>query len=65
MPWKSDAQRRWGNSASGASALGRQLVDEYNAKTKGLNLPPRLKPSTHLAHRIVRRGLDTSRSPMS
>jgi hypothetical protein len=39
MPWKSDAQRRWGNSRSGKKALGKKAVAEFNRKSKGKRLP--------------------------
>lgn len=45
MPFVSDAQRRWGNSPAGKKALGGQkAVDEWNASTKGLDLPERKAP---------------------
>lgn len=39
MPWKSQAQKRWGNSPSGQKALGKAGVAEWNAATKGKKLP--------------------------
>jgi hypothetical protein len=39
VPWKSAAQRRWGNSPSGHAALGDKGVDEWNAASKGMKLP--------------------------
>ena len=40
MPWKSEAQRKWGNSPAGIRALGgKKNVAEWNAATKGKNLP--------------------------
>ncbi len=41
MPFKSLAQERWGNSASGRAALGSKL-DEFNAASKGLKLPAKV-----------------------
>lgn len=43
MPWRSLAQERWGNSASGKKALGKSGVQEWNAATKGKKLPKRVK----------------------
>lgn len=55
MPWKSEAQRRWGNSPSGRKALGDAGVDEWNGATKGKKLPERKsKPSLHAR---VKKGL--------
>ncbi len=42
MPWKSGAQRRWGNSPAGHKALGAKGVHEWNEATKGKNLPERV-----------------------
>lgn len=42
MPWKSDAQRRWGNSPSGHKALGDRGVNEWNAASKGKKLPEKV-----------------------
>ena len=42
MPWKSDAQRRWGNSPAGHKALGDAGVAEWNHATKGKSLPAKL-----------------------
>jgi hypothetical protein len=39
MPWKSDKQRRWGNSPAGHQALGDAGVAEWNSATKGKKLP--------------------------
>ena len=39
MPWKSDAQRRWGNSPAGKRALGKEGVKHWNEETKGRKLP--------------------------
>jgi hypothetical protein len=47
MPWKSDAQRRWGNSPAGHKALGDSGVDEWNSASKGKKLPKKAtKPFT-------------------
>jgi hypothetical protein len=43
MPWASDAQRRWGNSPSGHKALGDKGVAEFNAASKGKDLPEKVK----------------------
>lgn len=37
MPWKSEAQRRWGNSPEGIKALGQKTVDEFNRATDEAN----------------------------
>lgn len=39
MPWASDAQRAWGNSATGRKELGAAKVAEYNEASKGKKLP--------------------------
>jgi len=39
MPWKTDKQRRWGNSPSGIKAMGHEKVYEFNEASKGMNLP--------------------------
>lgn len=39
MPWSSDKQRRWGNSPAGIVAMGQAKVNEFNAASKGANLP--------------------------
>lgn len=41
MPWKSDAQQKWGNSPAGRKALGDAGVAEWNSATKGKSLPER------------------------
>ena len=43
MPWRSHAQRKWGNSKAGLKALGKKGVAEWNASSKGLKLPKRVK----------------------
>ena len=44
MPWKSKAQRRWGNSPAGIKALGgKKAVEEWNKSTGGKKLPTRVK----------------------
>jgi hypothetical protein len=43
MPWKSEAQERWGNSPSGHAALGDAGVAEWNQASKGKKLPKRVK----------------------
>jgi len=42
MPWKSEAQRRWGNSPSGEKALGKAGVHEWDEATKGKSLPEKI-----------------------
>ena len=43
MPFKSDAQRRWGHTAEGEKALGGpSKVAEWDAATKGKDLPEKL-----------------------
>ena len=37
-PWKSESQRKWGNSPSGKKALGESGVAHWNAATKGKKL---------------------------
>jgi len=49
MPWKSDAQRRWGNSPSGRKAMGAKKVVEFNRKSKGRKLPEKKKIVDRLA----------------
>ena len=44
MPWKSEAQRRWGNSPAGIRALGgKKEVEHWNKATKGKKLPEKVK----------------------
>lgn len=44
MPWKSEAQRKWGNSPTGIRALGgKRNVAEWNKATEGKKLPQRVK----------------------
>lgn len=44
MPWKSEAQRRWGNSKAGIRALGgKKNVEEWNRATGDKKLPQRVK----------------------
>jgi hypothetical protein len=43
MPWKSDAQRRWGHSQAGKEALGGDsAVHEWDEATKGKKLPEKV-----------------------
>lgn len=51
MPWKSEAQRRWGNSPSGHAALGDAGVKEWNRASKGKKLPARKKADGGLVGR--------------
>jgi hypothetical protein len=47
MPYKSQAQRRWAHTEAGTEALGgRAKVAEWDAATKGKDLPARKKPKT-------------------
>ena len=40
MPWKSVAQRKWGNSPAGIKALGgKKAVAEWNTATGDKKLP--------------------------
>lgn len=43
MPWKSDKQRKWGNSPTGIKAMGKEKVNEFNKATKGRNIPAKKK----------------------
>ena len=44
MPWKSEAQRKWGNSPDGIKALGgKRNVAEWNKATEVKKLPQRVK----------------------
>lgn len=47
MPFVSKAQMKWGNSPSGHAALGDAGVQEWNAETKGKELPAKLKSEVH------------------
>ena len=42
--WKSDAQRRWGNSPAGVAAMGQAKVNEFNDASKDKQVPERIKP---------------------
>lgn len=54
MPWKSDVQRRWGNSPSGKKALGGQAkVDEWNQASKGMKFPEKKKRLPRHIHRVT------------
>lgn len=47
MPFKSDAQRRWGHTKAGTKALGgKKAVKEWDQATKGKKLPERVKPKS-------------------
>lgn len=40
MPWKSQAQKKWGNSPAGIKALGgKEAVKEWNKATGNKKLP--------------------------
>ena len=43
MPWKSEQQRKWGNSPAGKKALGEKGVQEFNDASKGMDLPRKIK----------------------
>lgn len=59
MPFKSDAQRRWGHSSAGVKALGgKAKVAEWDAETKGKNLPERKGNPTKTIVRELDRRLD-------
>jgi hypothetical protein len=45
MPWKSEQQRKWGNSPAGIKALGKKGVAEWNKATGKKKLPKRVKKS--------------------
>jgi hypothetical protein len=43
MPWKSDAQRRWGHTPAGKKALGgKAKVAEWDQATSGTAIPERV-----------------------
>ena len=43
MPFKSEAQKRWGNSPAGIKALGgKKAVAHWNKETEGKKLPQRV-----------------------
>lgn len=45
MPYKSDAQRRWAHTDAGKKSLGGPAkVKEWDAASKGADLPDRKKP---------------------
>jgi hypothetical protein len=39
MPYKSQAQEKWGNSPAGKKALGEAGVSEWNKSSAGKKLP--------------------------
>lgn len=42
MPYQSDSQRRWAHTETGTKALGGpEKVKEWDAASKGMNLPER------------------------
>jgi hypothetical protein len=43
MAWKSQKQAAWGNSPLGKKALGAAGVKEWNAASKGMKLPKKVK----------------------
>jgi hypothetical protein len=43
MPWKSEAQRRWGHTEAGRKALGDKAVEEFDEASKGKKRPERAK----------------------
>ncbi len=43
MPWKSLAQERFANSATGRRKMGAAVVAEGNNASRGLKLPTRAK----------------------
>jgi len=43
MPWKSEAQRRWGHTAKGRRALGgEKAVREWDKASAGVKLPEKV-----------------------
>jgi len=43
MPWKSEAQRRWGHTSAGMKALGgKKKVAEWDRESKGKSRPARV-----------------------
>lgn len=44
MPWKSDAQRRWGHSPAGIKALGKKGVKEWDRASKSEDVPEKVTP---------------------
>lgn len=49
MPWASAAQRRWGHTKAGEEALGgSDKVAEWDAATKGKDVPERVASKPHL-----------------
>lgn len=51
MPWKSEAQRRWGHTKEGEKELGgKKKVHEYDEATKGKKLPERSKKKKDKDH---------------
>lgn len=62
MPYVSDAQRRWAHTKKGQEALGGPSgVAEWDAASKGMNLPERVgarrKAAKPIAEAMARKGM--------
>ena len=56
MPYKSDAQRRWAHTRAGTKALGgTSKVAEWDAASKGHDLPERKSKSISLEQAVAER----------
>lgn len=56
MPWKSAQQQKWGHSPSGLKALGgKSAVGEWDAASKGKQLPERVGPPKPAPKAAVKR----------
>lgn len=42
MPYRSDAQRRYFHAAQARGEIKKSTVDEFDAASKGMNLPERI-----------------------
>lgn len=42
-PYKSDSQRRYMNWAASKGKIKKSIVDEFNAASKGMDLPEKVK----------------------
>ena len=54
MPYRSKAQERWAHTPEGRKALGNKLA-EFDAASKGMKLPERVKPAGILSHATKRK----------
>ncbi len=51
MPFQSRAQQRWGHTKAGEEALGGPAkVAEWDAATKGKDIPERVAKESHAPH---------------